>query len=107
MNKVSVKAADHLEDPMDTVGNAERCAAAAIKASDGGRSRVTVDFAGFKYVSPSYFSVLLDSLLEDAGRDRLATGFRFEFGSVSQKQAFDRSHEAILAQEGPDSDTGP
>jgi hypothetical protein len=95
MNEARIVALSHLVADGDTVASAEACATAALSAI-AGSATIVIDFTGLRGASPSYFSVLLDLLLEARGRGELTTHFKFVFDTCAQELLFNRSYSAVV-----------
>ena len=90
-----IRGSSHI-DPSSLVRSAELVAVAVI---DGLAQCdcVTVDLAGLKGLSSSYFNLILKTVAARYGPLAVQTRLHFKFASAAQNVTFDRSLQAVLS----------
>jgi hypothetical protein len=68
----------------------------AVVAALGNTARVTVDLAGLRSLSSSFFNTLLLGVASRFGTEAIRNRLLFRFSSVAQQEIFKRSYTAVL-----------
>jgi hypothetical protein len=88
-------AADYIDLTDRVVRSANRLADVVLPAICRGDS-VTVDFAGLKSVSSSYFNTLLSRIATACGVEAINNRLNLRFSSAAQRDIYGRSLAAVL-----------
>jgi hypothetical protein len=94
-NSPVLKASSYIDTNQELVASASLLAEAVIAAFRD-TPTVTVDLAGLRSVSSSYFNTLLLDVADRYGIDAIRTRLLFRFSSAAQHEIFQRSYIAAL-----------